>query len=216
MKKVIIFDFWGTIVEIGVHPSPIRQIKSMLNIDIPFSSYIIKFEEVFMKQPYQNLFEAFTEVCKTFHIEPKKELLEELVGLWNKNKLLAKPFPETVEVLEELKNGGYKIVLLSNTDCFSIEEILEKYDLTKYFDAIILSYNVRMLKSNPRIFQRVMEEVGATKEEMVMVGDSIESDIIGAKKAGVDALLVDRTATRDYNPRINNLKEIKEFLKNEQ
>jgi 2-haloalkanoic acid dehalogenase type II len=215
MKKAVIFDFWGTIVEIGVHPSPIRQIKAIINIDIPFSSYIVKFEEVFMKQPYSNLFEAFTEVCKAFHVEPKKELLEELVGLWNKNKLLAKPFPETIEVLEELKDAGYKIVLLSNTDCFSIEEIIEKYDLRKYFDAIVLSYQVRMLKSNPRMFQKVMEELGVTKEDMVMVGDSIESDIIGAKKAGVDAILIDRTDTRDFKPKIKSLTELKTFLESE-
>lgn len=215
MKKAVIFDFWGTIVEIGVHPSPIRQIKSMLNLDIPFSSYIIKFEEVFMKQPYKNLFEAFTEVCKAFHIEPKQELLEELVGLWNKNKLLAQPFPETIEVLEELKENGYKLIMLSNTDCFSIEEIMEKYDLKKYFDEIVLSYQVKMLKSNPRVFQKALDEIDVRKEEAVMVGDSIESDIIGAKKAGVDAILVDRTETRDFIPKIKDLTELKKFLEGE-
>ncbi|MEM4244688.1 MAG: HAD family hydrolase [Candidatus Nanoarchaeia archaeon] len=215
MKKAVIFDFWGTIVEIGVHPSPIRQIKSILNLDIPFSSYIIKFEEVFMKQPYKNLFEAFTEVCKAFRIEPKQELLEELVGLWNKNKLLAKPFPETIEVLEELKSEGYKLVMLSNTDCFSIEEIMEKYDLIKYFDSIVLSYQVRMLKNNPRMFQKILKDINASKEEVVMVGDSIESDIIGAKKAGIDAILVDRTGTRDFVPKIKDLTELKNYLEGE-
>ncbi|MFH1332354.1 MAG: HAD family hydrolase [archaeon] len=215
MKKAVIFDFWGTIVEIGVHPSPIRQIKSMLNLDIPFSSYIIKFEEVFMKKSYSNLFEAFTEVCKAFYVEPKKELLEELVGLWNKNKLLAKPFPETMEVLDQLKESGYKLILLSNSDCFSIEEIMEKYDLNKYFDTVILSYQVHMLKSNPRIFHNLLNDMKIGQEEAVMVGDSIESDIIGAKKAGIDAMLVDRTGTRDFKPKITDLKELKEFLENE-
>ncbi len=215
MKKLIIFDFWGTIVEIGVQPSPIRQVKNILGIDIPFSSYIIRFEEVFMKQPYQNLFEAFTEVCKNFHIEPRQELLEELVGLWNKNKLLAKPFPETIEVLNELKGLGYKIVMLSNTDCFSIEEVMEKYELKEYFDAIVLSYQVRMLKSNPRVFQKILEDMGISKEEAIMVGDSIESDIISAKKAGVDAILIDRTETRDFKPRIKSLSELKKVIEAE-
>lgn len=212
MKEAVILDFWGTIVEIGVHPSPIRQIKSMLNIDIPFSSYIIKFEEVFMKQPYNNLFEAFTEVCNAFNVNPEKELLEEMVGLWNTNKLLAKPFPETIEFLEELKEKGFKIILLSNTDCFSIEEVMEKYDLKKYFDIIVLSYQTRMLKNNPKVFQKILDEMEIKKEEAVMVGDSIESDIISAKKAGVDAVLIDRTGDREFKPKIKNLKELKNFL----
>lgn len=212
MKELIILDFWGTIVEIGVHPSPIRQIKNMLNIDIPFSSYIIKFEEVFMKQPYNNLFEAFTEVCKAFHVSPEKELLEEMVGLWNTNKLLAKPFPETIEVLEELREKGFKIILLSNTDCFSIEEVLEKYDMKKYFDMILLSYQTRMLKNNPKVFQKILDERKIKKEAAVMVGDSIESDIISAKKAGVDAVLVDRMGDREFKPKIKSLKELKNFL----
>lgn len=215
MKKAVIFDFWGTIVEIGVHPSPIRQIKAMIGVDIPFSSYIIKFEEVFMKKEYKDLFEAFTAVCTEFHVEPRKELLEELVGLWNKNKLLAKPYDETEKVLEELKETGIKIALIANTDCFSTEGILEKYDLKKYFDVIMLSCNARMLKSNPNMFRKLLEELEVSKEEAVMVGDSIESDIIGAKKAEVDAILIDRMENREFKPKIKNLEELKGLLQDE-
>jgi FMN phosphatase YigB (HAD superfamily) len=139
MIKGIIFDFWGTIVENGIFPSPVRQVRFILNLKIPFSEFIVKFEESFMMNEPESLTEAFTNVCKVFEIEPKKEMIENLVGMWNKNMLLAKPYPETIEILERLKKN-YKIGLISNTDKFSLEPLIKKFELEKYFDYTALSY----------------------------------------------------------------------------
>ena len=148
MAKAIIFDFWGTLVDQGVNPSPIRQIKETLGIRVSFQEYILPFEKQFMTRDYEDLAEAFTAVCKIFGREPEKWLVERLVGLWNKNKLLAQLYPETIQVLDELKNKGYKLALLSNTDFSSVESLLEKFDLNKYFDVVYLSYKTGFLKTD--------------------------------------------------------------------
>ena len=44
MVKAIIFDFWGTLVENGVW-SPIKQVKQILDIDVPFSEYVVRMEK---------------------------------------------------------------------------------------------------------------------------------------------------------------------------
>tara|TARA_Y100000310_G_scaffold309148_1_gene352993 strand:+ start:6729 stop:7367 length:639 start_codon:yes stop_codon:yes gene_type:complete len=212
MIKGIIFDFWGTLVENGVFPSPVRQVRFMLNLRIPFSEFIVKFEESFMMSEPESLTEAFTKVCKVFNIEPKKDMIENLVGMWNKNMLLAKPYPETIETLERLKKD-YKIGLISNTDKFSLEPLLEKFGLDKYFDYTALSYKMNMLKTNPKMFEDVLSSLGISKEESIMVGDSMETDIKGATNAGVKPVLIDRRNVRTYENKIMNLKDIDKFLK---
>ena len=213
MVKAIIFDFWGTLVENGVFPSPVRQVKYLLRIEEPFSEYIVKFEKVFMLKKYEDLYSAFEAVCEAFNIEPEKFILDRLVGMWNKHKLLAKPFSETAAVLEKLKKEGYKLALVSNTDCFTTDEVLDKYGLREYFDEIVLSYKVDMLKTNPDMYKLVLEKLDLDKSEALVVGDSLETDINGAKEAGIKAVLVDRRDHRDFSPKILNLSELDAFLK---
>lgn len=212
MVKAILFDFWGTLVENGTYPSPVRQVKYMLNLrNLPFPLYIIQLERSFMTKRFDDLYKAFEIVCQEFKIKPTQELLDKLVGMWNKNKLLAKPYPDTIPALEKLKKK-YKIILISNTDCFSVDSVMEKYDMKKLFDAIVLSYDVGMLKTNPEMFEKALKKVKVKKGDAIMVGDSIESDISGAENAGIKAILIDRNNKREYENKITNLKEIDKFL----
>ena len=68
MVKAILFDFWGTLVENGVH-SPIKQVKNILNIRLPFSEYVIRMEKAMMTQEFSSLKDAFIAVGKEFNIE---------------------------------------------------------------------------------------------------------------------------------------------------
>jgi len=212
MTKAIIFDFWGTLVENGVFPSPVRQVKYILKIEEPFAEYIVKFEQIFMLKKYDDLYVAFTAVCEAFDKKPESFILDKLVGMWNKHKLLAKPFQETIELLENLKKEGYKIALISNTDCFSTDEVLDKYDLRKYFNDIVLSYNVNMLKTNPKMYEMILKNLKVDKSDALVVGDSIETDIKGSKDADIKSVLVDRRGRREFSPKIQNLTELKSFM----
>src|SRR3989338_5133320 len=72
--KGIIFDFWGTLVENGVFPSPIKKVMYTLRLNIPFSDYVVVFEETFMLGKFKDLYEGFTKVCKTFGVEPHPKM----------------------------------------------------------------------------------------------------------------------------------------------
>jgi FMN phosphatase YigB (HAD superfamily) len=210
MTKTIIFDMWGTIIENGVFPSPVRQIKNMLRINMQFSEYIVQFEDIFMLREFENLTEAFNEVCKSFSINPPPFVLDRCIGLWNKNSILAKPFPETFEVLGKLK--GNKLILVSNTDQFSSEQVIKKFELEKYFAEVILSYKYGKLKTNPDFFETLVSDLNLEKEDVLVIGDSIESDMQPAERAGLKCVLVDRREKREYPNKIKNLNEIDAFL----
>ncbi|RJQ15702.1 HAD family hydrolase [Candidatus Woesearchaeota archaeon] len=211
MVKAIFFDLWGTLVETTVYPSPIRQVKYILGIQGTFQDYILTFEQIFMTKTFSSLEEGFREVCKAFDIEPTKDQLDQLIGLWNKKNLISKPYPETLEVLEKL-HKKFKLVLISNTDCFSTEQTLDKFDMTKYFEKIVVSYKEGKLKSHPELFANALKELKIKKEDAIMIGDSIESDMEGAQAAGIKGILIDRKDRREYEHKIMSLLEIEDAL----
>jgi putative hydrolase of the HAD superfamily len=210
MTKAILFDFWGTLVENGIW-SPIKQIKNILNIDLPFSDYVIRMETILMAQEFKELRDAFIAVCQEFNIQPSEEILERLIGLWNKNWMLAQPYPETEIILKELKKK-HQIILIANTDCFSIPQVLEKFHLTDLFDQIFLSYQLGAIKTDKSFLKNVLTKIDLTPEDCLVVGDSIQSDIMSAKRAGINAVLIDRKNTRDYHPKIKNLKDLEKVI----
>jgi len=215
MIKGILFDFWGTLVENGIFPSPVKQARFLLHLRIPFKDFIVRFEKAMMTKPYKDLNEAFTAVCEEFGLEPRGVIVEKLVGMWNKNELLAKPFLETIDVLTYFKDKKIKLGLISNTPS-TITRMLDKFKLNKYFDATIFSYDSGLLKTEPEMFKKLIKKMKLKPEEVIMIGDSIPTDIIGASGAGIRAVLVDRRNRRDFSPKIVNLRELKDLFEKEE
>jgi FMN phosphatase YigB (HAD superfamily) len=210
MIKAIIFDLQGTLVENGVYPSPLRQIKNILRIDAPFSDFVMRFEKILMTSHHESLKDAFGMICEEFHLPPKDYLIEKMVGLWNKNKLLSQLFPDTLQVLAELK-PDYKLILVANIDSSS-KDIVDRFKLRDYFDMIILSCDTGLLKNERGFYNTVIDKFDLNPKEILMIGDSLESDIDTAKALGISGVLIDRHNKREYDPKIVSLTEIKKYL----
>jgi HAD superfamily hydrolase (TIGR01549 family) len=213
MVKAILFDFWGTLVENGIFPSPVKQARYILHLRMPFKDFIIRFEKAIMTKPYNDLNETFAAACNEFEVEPQPFIIEKLVGMWNKNELLGKPFLETIEMLDYLKGKKIKLGLISNTTP-TITRILEKYDLNKYFDAVMLSYEEGLLKTDPDMFKKLLKKLKLKEKDVIMIGDSLPTDVIGSRNAGIRSILLDRMNKREFTPKIVNLRELKKMIDN--
>ena len=86
--------------------------------------------------------------------------------------------------------------------------------LEKYYDKIVDSEMVGVKKPNPIIFEYALKLANISPEEGLMIGDSIEADIIGARQVGMKALHfnVHGEVGHRYCPMISDLSEIKSFL----
>lgn len=210
MTTAILFDFWGTLVETGIH-SPIKQVQDIIAIELPFSEYVVRMERAMMTTPFDSLTDAFQAVCREFNIKPTEEQIEQLIGMWNKSWMLSQPYYEVEQVLAQLQDR-YKLILISNTDCFSLPRALGKFNLRKYFKPAYLSFEQGFLKNDPAFFNKIMEDLELVPKECLVVGDSIESDIKAAQQAGIKAILVDRRNRRDFSPKIRNLRELVRLL----
>ncbi|MEK6857435.1 MAG: HAD family hydrolase [Nanoarchaeota archaeon] len=211
MIKAVLFDFWGTLVENGEY-SPLKQTFTILGIRGRYGMFVPKFEGAVMTKKFETPEDAFIAGCKAFKIPVNDDAIERIVSIWQKNAMRAKIFPETIEALESLKKKGLKLAIITNSPCFFTAEVIESFKLKKYFDEIIYSYDVGIIKTNPRIFDMAAKKLGVSKEELMMVGDSKETDIYGAEKAEVKAVLVDRNGKRIYKNKADDLMGVEIFL----
>lgn len=210
MIKGVIFDLWGTLVDNGVR-SPLYETYKIIRPRMAYTDFVPKFEQAVMTQDFKSQTEAFEEGFKALDVMPKDWLIDKLVGVWNSNTILSKLYDETIEVLEALKKKKLKLAIISNLPSFSAQ-VIEKFNLDKYFDTIILSYDAGILKTNPKMFEQVLKKIKLQRHEVLMVGDSMETDVAGAILAGVKPILLDRKNKRVYEDRILDLKELDKYL----
>ena len=98
--------------------------------------------------------------------------------------------PGTREALVAFRDRGLRLVVVSNSDG-TVEDLLTDVGLREFFDAVVDSHIVGYEKPNPKIFLHALEVVGASAETTLHVGDLYEADVVGARAAGVHALLLD-------------------------
>ncbi|MDP6372065.1 MAG: HAD-IA family hydrolase [Vicinamibacterales bacterium] len=98
--------------------------------------------------------------------------------------------PGVPEALAGLRARGLNLTVVSNSDG-TVERLLTEVGLRPFFDAVIDSRVVGYEKPDPRIFTHALETVGATAATTLHVGDLYEADVVGARAAGLHALLLD-------------------------
>jgi len=211
MIKAVIFDFWGTLVENGTY-SPIKQTYKTLNLRLSFGKFVEIFERVFMTQSYPSQMDGLKKTIEAFNLTPKNFIVEKLIGIWNMNKLFAKPYSDVVPALEELKRKNIKIALVSNSPKDSTEYVLEKYKLSNLFDVVALSHNLKLLKTDKQMFEFIIGNLGVNKNEIVMIGDSLETDMEAAQQSEIKGILMDRRNNREYQPKIKTLDELEKYI----
>jgi len=114
----------------------------------------------------------------------KLEASNHTQGLWNI------PSPHAQTVLQELKDEGYTLGVISNSNG-TIEAFLRETGLARFFSGIFDSAVVGFEKPDPRIFRRAVETVGVKPGEAVHIGDLYSVDILGSRAAGLHGILLD-------------------------
>lgn len=93
-------------------------------------------------------------------------------------------------VLQELKKK-YRLGLVSNFAYPpAIKQTLQKFRLSMFFDAIVISGDIGWRKPNPKIFEKALEALHVSASEAVFVGDAPFHDIAGARQVGMKTVLL--------------------------
>lgn len=115
-----------------------------------------------------------------------QELIQAFDQKWEET--LASAIEPTVNILWELKTAGYPLYGLSNWSAEKFAMVQSKYRFFEWFDSIILSGEVKLLKPDRRIFELLLNKIDRPASECLFIDDSIHN-ITAAKELGFSTIL---------------------------
>ena len=211
MVKAIIFDCWGTLFYNELNPQPFSLFAKKIGKDFHDYDYMTTFEKHFMLKKHLDFRVPIKSLLRELNLNPSIELIKELKSILDSGLNHFKPYPETLEVLGELKKR-YKLCLISNTGYLAFNQLKEHFNLDEIFDIMLPSYKTGILKPNPKIFELMIKKLKIDKNDALMIGDSLKQDIQAAENFGIKGILIDRKEKHpDYPSRITSLKELQEL-----
>jgi putative hydrolase of the HAD superfamily len=105
--------------------------------------------------------------------------------------------PETPAALDRLLEVGYRLAVISNADG-RVESLLEGAGIRDRFEFVMDSELEGVEKPDPEIFLRACKKMALDPPEVLYVGDLYPVDVLGSRRAGLKALLLDPLDTLDY------------------
>jgi HAD superfamily hydrolase (TIGR01549 family) len=121
--------------------------------------------------------------------------------------LWSRAYPDAPAALETLSRRGYRLAVISNADG-RVRGLLDHAGLSAFFELIVDSAEAGVEKPDPRIFRLATERLGLEPAACAYVGDIYEIDIVGALRAGLEALLIGPGAAPEGVPRVSTLTEL--------
>jgi HAD superfamily hydrolase (TIGR01549 family) len=208
--KAVLFDMFDTLVLIDRNFEFYMPAIALMHKHIANNGVNVTFEQ---------FRDAYIKARDDLYVETEGPLLEPHFNVRIKNALqllgynfdvsnptvtgataeFCQEFMKSVHVDENAKpvlqnlQGKYKLGLISN---FAIPEcvhsLLKTYELTSFFETVVVSAEVNRRKPCPDIFQDTLKRMNLSAEESVFVGDTADADVAGAHAVGMKAVYIRR------------------------
>ena len=104
--------------------------------------------------------------------------------------LWTEPTPGAADGLAALRGAGYVVGCVSNADG-TVDKLLAGAGLAPHLAFVVDSGAVGIEKPDPRIFAMALEKAGVAPDEALYVGDLYPVDVVGARRAGIEPVLLD-------------------------
>lgn len=219
--EVILFDFFGTLVEYEpdrqqiVYPETLRLVQQMGG-PVDHELFLCQWDasSAALERASASTLAEFTmlDAAQAFAVsvglEPSPAQLAELAATflaeWKRHVRAVGGVSDLVAALA----GSYRLGIVSNThDPDMVPSMLRSMGVAEYFEAVVLSVSHGYRKPHPSIYQVAMERMGCPASAIAFVGDSYEADYLGPRRAGMTAYLIDPT-TRHRIPEANRLDSV--------
>ena len=158
---------------------------------------------------------------KEFNVELS---IEQAIDFWkymvSEYSIKSKPYPDALELIQFLQEKRIKMGIVSNGDTDIINMRLEKAMINHHFEFVITPcHDYRLTKPDVKVFVESLDLLKVTPEQSVFVGDNPNSDIVGANRAGMFSVLIDRyqkveelEGLKIPNLKISSLTELKDLF----
>ena len=188
--KAVIFDLFETLITEWGHK---KYTKSEMCADLGIEREIF---DVYWKEKSsdrylgnisfeESLFYVFEKCGKKVEKDTIAKVIDERIR--TKAECFDNINQDVIELLKQLREWGLKTAIISN--CSSEEvKVLKESELYKYFDEVVLSYEVHMKKPDVCIYEETLKRLSLDANECLFVGDGGSNELEGAKNAGIRAV----------------------------
>jgi putative hydrolase of the HAD superfamily len=101
-------------------------------------------------------------------------------------------FPDARGCLERLRGRGLPLGLVTNGDAREQRDKIERHDLARYFDVILIEGELGVGKPEAAVYRAALDALGAPAAATWMVGDHLEFDVAGPQRLGLRGVWLDR------------------------
>ena len=191
-----------------------EHVKPFLNTGFTWHSPEIPHSDFFHGMKWWEYYEKyFSDIFQKLGIsgEQSKKMSKEVraeylnIAKWH-------VYDDVENALIKLSNKKYVHIILSN----HVPELLglvKKLKIDMYFEKVYSSANIGYEKPNSKIFDYVTNDLRTDKTNCIMIGDSYESDIVGALNSGIEPILVRKENKKNYQWYCQSLKDITKVIK---
>lgn len=182
MIRIVVFDLGKVLVEFH----PIEGMKKL------------GFSKEVMERFQSNIFSGLWEQCdaKPIGKEEIRDLFKRAVPglerevdfLWDHITVVTGVYDYSHQWILDLKRRGYQVFILSNYGQQAFEANAKVYPFLKDVDGMVISYQVEMVKPNPKIYQYLAEKYQIKPEEAVFLDDRKEN-VDGAAACGFSGIV---------------------------
>ncbi len=181
--KAIIFDLWETLGTKNVGIS--ESLRAKFEIE-KTPDFMHLYEHAVQLKKWNTEDEMAENFLKDFKLENTEINRMWIIELFREGIDKATLFPGILELLQDLKNKGYKLGFISNTTVFE-SVVLDKWNVKELLDVISFSWEVGSKKPTKEIFDITLEKLGVAPEEAVFIDDG-QKNIDAAQSFGMHGI----------------------------
>ena len=197
--QAVIFDLFGTLIDELMHPEVNRRVYVQKRNEMADALGVDRdeFAEEWsgaliqrMAGIFSSTEESLVHICRRLGVEASEESVARSARIrfeYSRDSLV--PRPGVAETLSALKDRGYKVGLISNCT-EEVCRLWESTPLAPLFDVAVLSFDVGLVKPDPRIYELATERLGVDGKDCLYVGDGSDGELSGAAQAGMTAVLM--------------------------
>ena len=205
--KAYLFDLYGTLADIHTDERKLSFWKKQVEV---FRSYravyeakelrtlyfdeIARLEKEKHKEGHEieiDLGEVFIELLKKKDVSANEEKIRRIAGSFREaSRTHLRAYAHARELLQKLHEQGKKVFLLSNAQSLFTMDELKELGFTDLFDDILISSDFGYKKPDPIIFTILLKRNCLSPEDCLMIGNDLYSDVLGARRAGIDSYYI--------------------------
>jgi len=207
-KKAIIFDFDDTLAKTKYGKSyGLKSVSAEIydflkkeGVDIGFNNLYQKIKKITRGMEQKRIYDRnlwwFSIIKEFSRVRPQRDFLDGLTKIyWSAVKKKSGLYGDALSVLAYLKDKKYLLGMITDTD--GVKELkserIKKMDLKKWFGSIVVAgEDIEQTKPDKAPFLLIAKKLNLDPQECVFVGNNLYVDVLGAKKAGMVAVLIKR------------------------